>query len=529
MSKYISGRYKKTPQDRLRDDRYRYLSPGDAEPNLGDTPGAQGSPNLPTGEQFVVVGFLDRPGERYWVPKSGGIIPGSLSVFDEGTLTGGFSSTTQLDFRGLGVVAEGTGTNTANPGVAVTVTFAPPGFNNSVLFKNNDDFDTDTRFTFDDGLLTVEDRISIGIGGNTIETTSSGSVGIGTTDPTQKLHLDGNFRITGTIYDSNNQPGNTGDLLVKTANGSLLWVTPDSVQAGAGGTIGQVQFHNTAGLVDGAENFYYDFTNNRVGIGSTQPDHLLDVLGSSNFDGGVTLDTLTASQNSTFQSDLSVSKKLTVGNLADLTTVTVGSAITVTGAVDFNDSLDVDGHTDLDNLSVSGVSTFNSELRVSSSGTFKVIGDGVGEDVVLASAGGITTTGGDLYVGNDLVVGGDLNIDSFTAKRATVTEAIETVDIQATGISTFGGVKIDGNYVRTNSGNLFLESNTDVVQVNDRLYVNSIENSTSKDNGALWVEGGAGIEKNLNVGGAVSFTGPSVGVSVTLAAAGGITTTGGDL
>ena len=39
------------------------------KPNLGDTPSAQGSPNLPTGEQYVVVGFLDRPGERYWVPK----------------------------------------------------------------------------------------------------------------------------------------------------------------------------------------------------------------------------------------------------------------------------------------------------------------------------------------------------------------------------------------------------------------------------------------------------------------------------
>ena len=34
MSKYISGRYKKTPQDRLRDDRYRYLSPGDAEAQI---------------------------------------------------------------------------------------------------------------------------------------------------------------------------------------------------------------------------------------------------------------------------------------------------------------------------------------------------------------------------------------------------------------------------------------------------------------------------------------------------------------
>ena len=72
-------------------------------------------------------------------------------------------------------------------------------------------------------------------------------------------------------------------------------------------------------------------------------------------------------------------------------------------------------------------------------------------------------------------------------KRATVTEAIETVDIQATGISTFGGVKVDGNYVRTNSGNLFLESNTDVVQVNESIICKFCENShSSKDNGALW-------------------------------------------
>ena len=71
------------------------------------------------------------------------------------------------------------------------------------------------------------------------------------------------------------------------------------VNSGAGGTIGQIQFHNTAGLVDGADNFYYDFNNNRVGIGSTQPTQLLDVLGVSTFSGGVFVDDLKVSGFST--------------------------------------------------------------------------------------------------------------------------------------------------------------------------------------------------------------------------------------
>ena len=89
MSKYISGRYKKTPQSGLTSDRYRYLSPGDAEPNLGDTPTAQGTPNLPAGQQYIVISFIDRPGERFWIPNQGGIIPGSISVFEENELVGG--------------------------------------------------------------------------------------------------------------------------------------------------------------------------------------------------------------------------------------------------------------------------------------------------------------------------------------------------------------------------------------------------------------------------------------------------------
>ena len=276
MSKYISGRYKKTPQSALSEDRYRYLSVGDAEPNLGDTPSVFGSPNLPPGQQYQIVGFLDRPGERFWIPNQGGIIPGSISVFDEGTLVGGLSSTTQLDFQGNAIVAEGI--QTPQPGVAVTITIAPPGDNNSVLFKNNDDFATDSRFTFDDGFLAAGDRITVGTGGTVITTTLDGLVGIGTVNPTERLHLNGDFRITGTIYDSVNQPGDQGDIIVKGANNGLLWISPNAVQSGAGGTIGQIQFHNTAGLVDGADNFYFDFINNRVGIGTDSPTANLHIF-----------------------------------------------------------------------------------------------------------------------------------------------------------------------------------------------------------------------------------------------------------
>ena len=43
------------------------------------------------------------------------------------------------------------------------------------------------------GLLAAGDRITVGTGGTVITTTLDGLVGIGTTDPTQELHLDGDF------------------------------------------------------------------------------------------------------------------------------------------------------------------------------------------------------------------------------------------------------------------------------------------------------------------------------------------------
>ena len=501
MPKYISGRFKKTPQSALPADRYRYLSVGDAEPNLGDSPTNQGTPNLPTGQQYIVVGFRDRPGERFWIPNQGGLIPGSFSIFEEGILVGGLSSTTQLNFVGQSITAEGVGGS--NPGVAVTVTVAPPGNENEVLFvgAGGTDFATDTRFTFNNGLFAAGDRITVGTGGTVITTTGIGSVGIGTTTPTQKLHLNGDFRITGTIYDSLNQPGDTGDLIVKTATGGLSWVAPKSVTSGAGGTIGQIQYHNTAGLVDGASNFYYDFNNNRVGIGSTQPTQLLDVLGVSRFAGDVNFigDNYNLLWDKSQDSlEFKDETKITFGNGRDLQILHTDS---LSSQTDSNGDSIVDGRTSLIEERGSGGLIFKSNG-----------GDGPGAyqffdqswHPLLKLHGGTNARALLFHDGIERIETTGYGVTINGGLRVSGITTLQTLDIQnlsIPGISTLGNVVVSTNTISTKSGtgNLILDSDGSV-EIKDPLLVSGATESTSKDSGSIITEGGIGVEKSVFIG-----------------------------
>ena len=49
-----------------------------------------------------------------------------------------------------------------------------------------------------------------------------GNAGIGVASPTQRLHVQGNMRLTGALYDSNNQPGSAGEVLVSTGTAISL-------------------------------------------------------------------------------------------------------------------------------------------------------------------------------------------------------------------------------------------------------------------------------------------------------------------
>lgn len=75
---------------------------------------------------------------------------------------------------------------------------------------------------------------AVGLGNNTIvlgsdsivTTALTGNVGIGTKAPSQKLHVDGNFRVTGAVYDSTNSPGTLGQVLSSTVTGTLWQSSP---------------------------------------------------------------------------------------------------------------------------------------------------------------------------------------------------------------------------------------------------------------------------------------------------------------
>ena len=107
MPKYISGRTKLRDPGKLTADRYRYLGLDQAETkswrSLQMEHHLLNKFHLEKDNQIVSI--EGHPGERYWIPVEGGIIPGTFTIFDEGTLVGGINSTSQLNFVGAAISA----------------------------------------------------------------------------------------------------------------------------------------------------------------------------------------------------------------------------------------------------------------------------------------------------------------------------------------------------------------------------------------------------------------------------------------
>jgi len=72
-------------------------------------------------------------------------------------------------------------------------------------------------------------------GANRIVIETGGEVGIGSVQPTQKLHVAGNLRVTGAYYDSNNSPGTANQVLVSTATGTD-WIDGSAIPGVPGGS-----------------------------------------------------------------------------------------------------------------------------------------------------------------------------------------------------------------------------------------------------------------------------------------------------
>ena len=123
MPKYLSGRQKLRPSNKLTEDRYQYLGLDQAEPNLADP---LTSPGVPGGTQYQLIAVAGYDGRRYWVPVGGSLQPGAITIFDEGTPVSSASSITQMNFVGAAVTARvGVQNPSGHPGIAATVTVIP--------------------------------------------------------------------------------------------------------------------------------------------------------------------------------------------------------------------------------------------------------------------------------------------------------------------------------------------------------------------------------------------------------------------
>jgi hypothetical protein len=208
-----------------------------------------------------------------------------------------------------------------------------------------------------------------------------------------------------------------------------------------------------------------DPINNRVGLGTTAPEALLDVRGPVEIkDGPSQIAAVDIAGITTVREDFSVGVGGTVvfadagnGKVGLLTALPsfsldvqqrVGSADTAVAR--FGGNVVIDGNINGASLNVSGITT-TIDLGVTRnfnvSGLTTTFDLGVTRNfsssgiTTLASSGGITTTGGDLYVGGNLNVIGDITYDEVRGRN-----------INITGVTTLGTVQISSGIVTATTG-----------------------------------------------------------------------------
>ena len=645
MAKYfsssvLSGKRRKPPRERLDPQRYRYLGLEHAEPDLGDPtvgPSSEGANPVKSGDQYIVVAVDGFPGERFWIPNQGGLIPGSISVFDETNLVGSLSSITQLDFLGAGVKAttqtvkvstlnlsgnfsfskDQIVTQIGNSGVSgavefsttssgiVTLTNVTGSFNTSGELQQagnstgvtpssisifNDpsiraQIEVTPEFFSENRQFIFNDNDEFNGALNLTYNQSNDYVGVGTTAATQMLHVQGNLRLTGTVYDSNNFEGADGNLLTKKAGSEeLIWVDQGSIQPDAGGIRGSVQYHNAVGKIGGASNFVFNDISgvNNVGIGSTLPQVDLDVVGVASITGNLKVGTLNVQGISTYGGNLDINASVDILNNLD-----------VNGTATFNDPVIITDDTEstsfsTGSLKVTGGVGIAKTIHIGESLNLlddKKINVGVGSDLQIFHDGNISRVQSDdaplylkgtvinLYKGDSsqklATFNGDGAVELYhagTKRLETNTTGIfvndtvtantfnaidsEVTDITITGLAdifradieqltvvngvgiatikeidathtdtdtlnvgtaattaklTVDNIEIDGNNITATTGNLIISGDASSFVKIDKVEITDTTDF-SATNAALIVQGGADINKKLNVDGVVTFT-----------------------
>ena len=179
---------------------------------------------------------------------------------------------------------------------------------------------------------------------------------------------------------------------------------------------------------------------------------------------------------------LDIGGDIDVDGHTNLDNVSISGVTTAAGAIDLNADLDVDGHTNLDNVSVSGVSTFSSNINLPDniSVLFGTHDDGkikhTGANLQIQETTGniqITNYANDLDVdiSSDDGSGGTTNYfkaDGSTGESILYNYGNEKIKTTSTGVSITGNSVVSGNLTAvdgTFSGDLDVDGHTNLDNV----------------------------------------------------------------
>ena len=220
------------------------------------------------------------------------------------------------------------------------------------------------------------------------------------------------------------------------------------------------------------------------------------------------------------QSPTLLSGKLTVDKETDL-----NSSLNVDGITDLNSKLNVNNNSPsvlTGTLRVDGITDLNSALNVNNisptllTGTLRVDKDASfyekikilsthQTDTSGAPPSGALQVGGGAYIARNLYIGGIAKFGGPAAfgGAVTITDATESVSTSTGALMIpYGGLGV-GKRLNVGGGVLF-ESTLGVAGLTA---LNNTTQSTATNNGALVLLGGAGIARNVNIGGSLTTAG----------------------
>ena len=340
------------------------------------------------------------------------------------------------------------------------------------------------NFNFRNGVQVDDDNLLV---------TATGLVGIGTTIPVESLDVRGNVIITGFTSATS---ANIGFLTVTTFEPTNIIGAGLSVKSGivtATGTGILTYFGDASNLLGMPTSQWEDVdvglgftsiynTGGNVGVGTEDPRTTVQVGG--NFDAaekGVGISSV---------GNINAAGIITATSFVGDLTGNIVSASTFSGNIDLNADIDVDGHTNLDNVSVAGVTTFSGNVDIDAH-TFL---DNV-------SISGVTTTTGNVDINADVDVDGHTNLDNLSVA----------------GVSTFSGPIVGTSGATINSVTIGIEAPSAISATASNLLLTSDGGTTSISND-LGVTGvstfsndvavaGITTTKNLLVTGVTTFSG----------------------